>query len=110
MQLAPFAWLSGPDDRRTVDRFCALLTDLSDMEIAYVHLAGTVAPGRGDLLASPVGRHLRAAYPGIVIASGGFTPAAAIAAVERRWADLVGFPLYTGDGDELLAAIERAAR
>lgn len=45
-----------------------------------------------------------------MIASGGFSPATAIAAVERRWADMVGFPLFIGDGDELLAAIEGATR
>jgi 2,4-dienoyl-CoA reductase-like NADH-dependent reductase (Old Yellow Enzyme family) len=110
VQLTPFAWVSGPDDQHAVGPYCELLTDLGDMEIGYVHVAGAVVPGRGDLLASPVGRHLRAAYPGLVIASGGFSPATAIAAVERRWADMVGLPLFTGDGEELLAAIEEATR
>ena len=110
VQLAPFAWMSGPDDQRAVRPFSALLADLSDMEIAYVHLAGAVVPGRGDLLASPLGRHLRAAYPGILVASGGFTPATAIAAVEGRWADMIGSPLPAGDGGDLLAAVRQAAR
>jgi len=110
VQIAPFAWMSAPDDQRAVRPFSALLADLSDMEIAYVHLAGAIVPGRGDLLASPLGRHLRAAYPGILVASGGFTPTTAIAAVEGRWADMIGFPLPVGDGDDLLAAVRQYAR
>ena len=110
VQIAPFAWMSAPDDRRAVRPFSALLADLSDMEIAYVHLAGAIVPGHGDLLASPLGRHLRAAYPGIIVASGGFTPATAIAAVEGRWADMIGFSLPASNGDDLLAVVRRSAR
>ena len=109
VQITPFAWMSALDDQRAVGPFSALLADLSDMEIAYVHLAGVIIPGRSDLLVSPLGRHLRAAYPGILVASGGFTPATAIAAVEGRWADMIGFSLPAGDGDDLLSAIRRSA-
>ena len=110
VQITPFAWLPALDDQRPAGVLSDLLAELSDMEIAYVHLAGAVVPGRGDLLASPLGRHLRTAYPGILIASGGFTPSTAIAAVERRWADMIGFPSPTDDGDDPLAAVEKTAR
>ena len=109
VQLAPFAWMSGPEDERAAGPFGRLLSALSEMEVAYVHLAGTVTPGCGDLSTSPLGRRLRAAFPGMLIASGAFTPASAIAAVESRWADAIGFSLIAGDGISLLAAISDAA-
>ena len=108
VQLAPFAWMSAPEDERAAEPFARLLAALNDMEIAYIHLAGTVTPGRGDLSTSPLGRNLRSAFQGILIASGAYTPADAIAAVESRWADAIGFTMIAGDSHDLLTAIKAA--
>ena len=66
-----------------------------------------VTPERGDLSTSAFGRCLRKSFSGIVIASGLYTPASAIAAVESRWADAIAFTLATGYGDQLIRAIRR---
>lgn len=110
VQIAPFAGTSELIDEGVLATFRALLADLSEMEIAYVHLSGAIVPGQEDLIATPLMRQFRAAYPGILIASGGFTPKTAIAAVKGRWADLIGFPLHAGDGDDILAALAQSAK
>jgi N-ethylmaleimide reductase len=105
IQLAPFAWMTGRDDERAAEAYSHLLHALAGMEIAYVRLSGTVTNDRGDLATSPMGLCLRAAFPGMLIASGEYTPASAIAAVASRFADAIGFTLATGSGDDLMRAI-----
>jgi 2,4-dienoyl-CoA reductase-like NADH-dependent reductase (Old Yellow Enzyme family) len=109
VSLAPFASLTERNDERLVETYGRLLGALYDLEIAYVRVAGVVTPERGDLSASPLGRHLRKAFPGMLIASGAYTPEGAIAAVNSRWADAVGFSPMAGCGDSLLEAITLAA-
>ena len=108
VQLAPFAWITGRNDKRTVNFHDELLSALAGMEIAWLHLSGTATPERGDLSTSALGQGLRKAYHGMVIASGLYTPASAIAAVESRWADAIGFTLVSGYGDDLIRTITAA--
>ena len=63
----------------------------------------------GELSSSPLGRHLRRAFPGMLIASGTYTPTSAIAAVESRWADAVAFTTTIGGSASLLVQIHDAA-
>jgi 2,4-dienoyl-CoA reductase-like NADH-dependent reductase (Old Yellow Enzyme family) len=90
------------------DFYCQLIASVVEMEIAYVHVAGASAQDRGDLSLSPIGLRLRHVFPGMLIASGAYTPAGAIAAVESRWADAIAFTMMMGDGATLLAAIRSA--
>jgi 2,4-dienoyl-CoA reductase-like NADH-dependent reductase (Old Yellow Enzyme family) len=110
VQLAPFAWMAGRDDKRAVGFYRQLLAAMAEMEIAYLHLSGAVTPDRGDLSTSALGQCLRKSFQGMVIASGLYTPSSAIAAVESRWADAVGFSLVTGYGDQLIRAIRAAGQ
>jgi 2,4-dienoyl-CoA reductase-like NADH-dependent reductase (Old Yellow Enzyme family) len=110
VQLAPFAWMTGQNDDRIVQFYEQLFCALFGMEIAYLHVAGAVAPGRGDLSVSALGQGLRRAFRCMVIASGLYTPASAITAVESRWADAVGFSLVIGHGDQLVRAVTAAVR
>lgn len=110
VQLAPFAWMTGPDDDRCVQAYKDLLAMLEDLEIAFIHVAGAVTPDRGDLSDTLLGRCLRTAFPGMLIASGAYTPHGAITAVENRWADAIGFTLGAGDGDDLVREIVAAAQ
>jgi 2,4-dienoyl-CoA reductase-like NADH-dependent reductase (Old Yellow Enzyme family) len=97
VQLAPFAWMLDRNDERPITPFYALLSALNDMDVAYVHLAGVVTAGRSDLSSCPLGRSLRSAFRGLVIASGSYSVEGAIEAVESRWADAIGFPTVCGD-------------
>jgi 2,4-dienoyl-CoA reductase-like NADH-dependent reductase (Old Yellow Enzyme family) len=108
VQLAPFVWITGQNDKRAVNFYDGLLTALAGMEIAWLHLSGTATPERGDLSTSALGQGLRRAFHGMVIASGLYTPASAIAAVESRWADAIGFTLVSGHGDDLIRTITAA--
>lgn len=110
VQLAPFAWMTGPDDDHSVLTYKDLLATLKDLEIAFVHIAGAVTPDRGDLSDTLLGRCLRKAFPGILIASGAYTPRGAILAVENRWADAIGFALTASSGEGLLRDIDTAAQ
>lgn len=110
VHLAPFAWMAGHDDKRAAGFYRRLLSALAEIEIAYLHLSGAVTPERGDLSTSAFGRCLRKSFPGMVIASGLYTPASAIAAVESRWADAIAFTLATGYGDQLIRAIRAAGQ
>jgi N-ethylmaleimide reductase len=108
VQIAPFVHALGQDNKRAADFFAQLLCALAGMEIAYLHLSGTVTPDRGDLSTSALGQSLRRAFPGMVIASGLYTPASAIAAVENRWADAIGFTVVAGPSDHIIQAIAAA--
>jgi 2,4-dienoyl-CoA reductase-like NADH-dependent reductase (Old Yellow Enzyme family) len=105
LQLAPFAWMTGQDDERAAGFYRQLLSAVAEMEIAYLHISGAFTPDRGDMSTSALGQCLRKSFPGMVIASGFYTPASAITAVQRRWADAIGFTLVTGYGDQLIRAI-----
>jgi hypothetical protein len=107
VQLGPFAWMSGLGDLQLAGFYSQLVGVLAEMEVAYVHIAGVYTMDRGDLSLSPLGLHLRRVFPGMLIASGAYTPSGAVAAVESRWADAIAFTMIMGGGATLLAAIRR---
>jgi 2,4-dienoyl-CoA reductase-like NADH-dependent reductase (Old Yellow Enzyme family) len=83
VQLGPFAWMGRLEDLQSASFYCQLIDVLVEMEVAYIHIAGAYTSERGDLSSSPLGRHLRRVFPGMLIASGAYTPAGAVAAAER---------------------------
>ena len=105
VRIAPFTWLAAHDDIRATPYYDQLLGALAGMEIAWLHVTETLTPDRGDLSTCALGQRIRGAFRGMVIASGLYTPTSAIAAVENRWTDAVGFTPVTGCGDELIGAI-----
>lgn len=107
--LAPFCWMRGRDDDSVIGHFDNLLSALNDMELAFVHFAGVVAAGCGDLSTSLLGRKLRAAFRGIVLASGDYTMGHAVAAVAGRWADAIVFSAIAGDELAFMASLKSAA-
>ncbi|MBU8537332.1 beta/alpha barrel domain-containing protein [Falsiroseomonas tokyonensis] len=86
----------------------AVLREVNEREVAFVHLAGAGACPGPDLYGVAGARRLRAAIAWPMLVSGPFTPASALAAVELRWADAVGFETAE-DGPALLAALRGAA-
>jgi hypothetical protein len=108
VQLGPFAFMSGLEDIQLADFYGQLISVLVEMEVAYIHIAGTYTSDRCDLSSSPLGRHIRRVFPGMLIASGAYTPVGAIAVVESRWADAIAFTMMMGDGATFLAAIRHA--
>ena len=109
VRLAPFAWMSGRDDTSASGSIDRLLCMLAAMEIAYIHVAGTFSEDRGDLASSPLGRHLRAVYRGLLVTSGTYTARAAVDVVESRWADVVALGVRTRRADGLIRWIAEAA-
>ena len=103
---------SGQSEKRRSGQFHThrdgTLCALGELELAYIHVAGAFAPDRGNLAESPLGEHLRGAYRGLLIASGAYTPDAALAAVESRWADAIGFDLIVGRDDDLVRTLAAA--
>lgn len=109
VRLDPFAWMGTRQDVQSAAACAGTLAALEDMEVSYVHIAGAFTSGRGDLSTSPLGRHLRKAFSGMLVASGDYTPADALAVVEGRWADAVGFTMMLSDGAGLMTAVSNAA-
>ncbi len=109
VRLDPFAWMGTREDVQSAAICAHTLTALEDMEVAYVHIAEAFTYGRGDLSTSPLGQHLRKAFSGMLVASGDYPPADALAAVESRWADAIGFTMMLSDGVGLIAAVNAAA-
>jgi N-ethylmaleimide reductase len=105
VQLAPFAWMSRLDDELATGFYGPLLNGLAEMELAYLHLSGAMTPDRGDFSTTRLGKELRRAFPGMLIGSGIYSPESAVATVESRWADAIGFTLAAGRGDKLVRAI-----
>ena len=83
MQLGPFAWMGRLEDLQWASFSCRLIDVLVEMEVASIHIAGAYTSERGDLSSSPLGRHLRRVFPGMLMASGAYTQAGAVAAAER---------------------------
>ncbi len=105
IRLSPFAWLATRQDASTATAWGHLLCALAGMELAYIHVTGVFTSDRGNFATSPLGQHLRSAFGGLLIASGAYTPEAAVTVVEGRWADAVGFELMIGRGDDLVASV-----
>ncbi|HSI59834.1 MAG TPA: alkene reductase [Ideonella sp.] len=95
VRLSPFSVINDVEDSTAAVLFPQVLLRLQDEHIAYVHL---VEPRSGGGLSSAsdtpqplVADWLRASYPGVLIASGGFDGASAQQAIARGSADAIGF-------------------
>lgn len=91
VRLSPWASLH---DSGTADLFGRVLPSLADQEIAWVNIvrldANTPIDTAPDSENCRLARHFRAAFPGVMLFSGGFTLSTAHDVVERRVADAVG--------------------
>jgi N-ethylmaleimide reductase len=95
VRVSPYSEYNDAQDSAPRALYAAVLQELSDQEIAYVHFVRSDRRGRisghepfDDPLAA---RTFRAAFAGAILVSGEFTKELAIASVESRWADAVGF-------------------
>jgi hypothetical protein len=109
LHLAPLEWMTRSEDFQSAVFYSQVIGALVDLDIAYIHVAGACTPEGAELSSSPLGRHLRRAFPGVLIASGGYPLTSAIAAVESRWADAVAFTRTIGNSASLLVEIHDAA-
>jgi hypothetical protein len=83
-----------------LDAVVEMLTALNELELGFVQLSGSPGPGEAR-------QRLRAAFRWPLIVSGDFGVAEALAMVESRWADAVGFTV--ADGPALLEALRAGA-
>lgn len=95
VRLSPYSEYNDAQDSAPLALYAAVLQELCDQEVAYVHLVRSDRRGKilghtpfDDALAE---RTFRAAFSGAILVSGEFTKDLAIASVKSRWADAVGF-------------------
>ena len=86
VRVSPYRAFSGMGDSDPAALFTALLSVLSDQEIAYVHI---VRPLFNVDVATT--KRFRAAFPDVILLSGNYTLQSALTCIEFRWADAIGF-------------------
>jgi N-ethylmaleimide reductase len=95
VRISPYSEYNDAQDSAPLALYAALLQELRDQEVAYVHL--TRSDRRGKILGHEpfddplAARTFRSAFSGALLVSGEFTRDRAIASVESRWADAIGF-------------------
>ncbi|WP_394846323.1 hypothetical protein LZC95_02520 [Pendulispora brunnea] len=84
VRLSPYGRFDGKFDGDPSELFTAVLSALSDQEIAYVHIVRPVP----DL---DIARRFRAAFPDAILSSGDYTLESALVCIESRLPDAIGF-------------------
>jgi N-ethylmaleimide reductase len=96
VRLSPYGTFNDMGDSDPIALFTAVITGLSDRQLAYLHLIEprSSTSGMSDLAddtAPAIAKFFRNSFKGTIIAAGGFTKATGEDAIDNRTADAVAF-------------------
>lgn len=92
VRLSPTMNEKGMGDSNSIELFSAAATMLNEFNLAYLHVAEAIKPGRLYNADAPrVTPHIRKAYQGVLIANGGYEKHSAAEALRNDQADAIAF-------------------
>lgn len=95
VRFSPFTAFNSMSDSNPEATFIHAVKSLNDFSLAYIHITDMASPGAAKLI-----QKIRAAYKGVVIASGGLTHESGEKLIEENTADLAAYgTLYISNPD-----------
>ncbi|NLR67545.1 alkene reductase [Chitinophaga varians] len=108
VRLSPYVVYKDTEDPEILETTLLVAEQLNKLNIAYVHLAEADWPD-GTELSDGFRKDLRKAFKNTIIATGNKTAEKAVALIESRHADLVGFGRYFVSNPDLPERLQRGA-